>query len=184
MRYQIATVGDLAQFNQSHGGVSGRAQSHWPVEHASHANCNCWRFGTVQPEPRWCKWQSSEPLACGACKSCQRPGFDSRVKQASQFIKSQTVVSTTERYFTLAVVCIIVECTKDSVRVTKKNIQIVVGWLGWKCIERSVLQLLLLKQKVERLLLEQPTGYAHRVVLWIKYHRAQRCIKYSDNIIL
>ena len=58
-------------------------------------------------------------------------------------------MSTTEHHFTLSVVCLIVECTKDSVRVTKKNIQIVVGRLGWKWIERSVLQLLLPKQKVE-----------------------------------
>ena len=70
---------------------------------------------------------------------------------------SQTAVSTTERQFTLSVVCLIVECTKDSVRVTKKNIQIVVGRIGWKWIERSVLQLLLLKQKeAELLLLLQP----------------------------
>ena len=68
-------------------------------------------------------------------------------ERASQFKKSQTAVSTTECHFTLSVVCLIVECTKDSVRVTKKNIQIVVGRLGWKWIERSVVQLLLLKQK-------------------------------------
>ena len=37
--------------------------------------------------------------------------------------------------------------------VTKKNIQIVVGQLGWKWIEKSVLQLLLLKQKEVELLL-------------------------------
>ena len=61
------------------------------------------------------------------------------VKGASQFKKSQTVVSTTERYFTLSVVCLMVECTKDSVRVTKRNIQIVVGRLGFKWIERSIL---------------------------------------------
>ena len=40
-----------------------------------------------------------------------RPGFESRVKRASQFRNSQTAVSTTERYFTLSVVCLIVECT-------------------------------------------------------------------------
>ena len=34
--------------------------------------------------------------------------------------------------------------------VTKKNIQIVVGRIGWKWIERSVLQLLLLKTKRSR----------------------------------
>ena len=58
------------------------------------------------------------------------------MKRAYQFKKSQTAVSTTERHFTLSVVCLIVECTKDRVRVTKKNIQIVVGRHGW----RSVLQ--------------------------------------------
>ena len=46
-------------------------------------------------------------------------------------------MSTTDRHFTLSVVSLIVECTKDSVRVTKKNIQIFVGRLGWKWIERS-----------------------------------------------
>ena len=45
---------------------------------------------------------------------------------------------------------LIVECTKDSVRVTKKNIQIVVRWLGWKWLERFVLQLLLLKPPKSR----------------------------------
>ena len=50
-----------------------------------------------------------------------RPGLESRVKQASQFKKSQTAVSTTERHVTLSVGCFIVECTKDSVRVTKKK---------------------------------------------------------------
>ena len=63
---------------------------------------------------------SGSPLACGACKSCPRPGFESRVKRASQFKMSQTAVSTTERHFTLSVVCLIVECTKDIVRVIKK----------------------------------------------------------------
>ena len=38
-------------------------------------------------------------------------GFESRVKRASQFKKSQTAVSITERHFTLSVVCLIVECT-------------------------------------------------------------------------
>ena len=90
---------------------------------------------------------SGSALACGPCKSCYRPGFKSRVDLASQFKKSQTAVSTTEHHFTLSVVCLIVECTKDSVRVTKKSIQIVVGRLGWKWIGRSVLQLLLLKHK-------------------------------------
>ena len=96
---------------------------------------------------------SGSALACGACNPCWRPGFESRVKRASQFKKSQTAVSTTERQFTLSVVCLIVECTKDSLRVTKKNIQIVVGRLGWKWIGRSVLQLLLLKQREVELLL-------------------------------
>ena len=35
---------------------------------------------------------------------------------------------------------------------TKKNIQMVVGRLGWKCTERSVQQLLLLQQKEVELL--------------------------------
>ena len=96
---------------------------------------------------------SGSALVCGACKSCWRHGFESRVKRASQFKKSQTAVSTTECNFTLSVVCLIVECTKDSVRVTKKTIQIVVGRLGWKWIERSVVQLPLLKQKEVELLL-------------------------------
>ena len=48
-------------------------------------------------------------------------------------------MSTTERHFTLSVVYLIVECTKGNVNVTKKNIKIVAGWLGWKWIERSVL---------------------------------------------
>ena len=96
---------------------------------------------------------SDSALACGACKSCQRPEFESRVKRASKFKKSRTAVSTTERHFTFSVVCLIVECTKDSIRVTKKNIQLVVGRLGWKWIERSALQLLLLKQKEVELLL-------------------------------
>ena len=37
--------------------------------------------------------------------------FESRVKRASQF-KNFPAVSTTERHFTLSVVCLIVECTK------------------------------------------------------------------------
>ena len=73
---------------------------------------------------------SGSVLACGACKSCLRPGFESGVKRASQFKKSQTAVSTTELYFPLSVVCLIVECTDGSVRV---------GRLRWKWIERSVL---------------------------------------------
>ena len=55
---------------------------------------------------------SGSALACGACKSCSRPGFESRVKRASQFKNSQTAVSTIERHFTLSVVSLIVECTK------------------------------------------------------------------------
>ena len=119
--------------------------------------CDFRRYGGV----------SGSALACGACKSCwvrsgtirtrvrtvRGPVFESRVKRASQFKKSQTAVPTTERIFTLSVVCLIVECTKDRVRVTKKNIQIVIGRLGWKWIERSVLQQLLLKQKEVELLL-------------------------------
>ena len=65
---------------------------------------------------------------------------------ASQFKKSQTGVSTTERYFTLSVVCLILDYTRRQHRVTK-NIQIVVGRLGYKWIERSVLLLLLFIQK-------------------------------------
>ena len=64
---------------------------------------------------------SGSALTCGACKSCQRPGFESHVQLVSQFKKSQTAVSTTERHFTLSVGCLIVECTKDRVRVTKKT---------------------------------------------------------------
>ena len=59
--------------------------------------------------------------------------------------KSQTAVSTTEHYFPLSVVCLIVECILQ-----QKNIQIVVGQLGWKWIKMSVLQLLLFKQKRSR----------------------------------
>ena len=55
---------------------------------------------------------SGSALACGACKTCLRPGFESRVKRASKFRKFQTALSTTERYLTLSVVCLIVECTK------------------------------------------------------------------------
>ena len=55
---------------------------------------------------------------------------------ASQFKKPQTAVSTTERYFPLSVVCLIVECTwRQRKGNYKKNIQIVVGCLGWKWIE-------------------------------------------------
>ena len=118
--------------------------------------CDQFDRNLVNLPPWWCNYRhggvSGSALACGACKSCWRPGFESRVKRASQFKKSQTAVSSSERQITLSVICLIVECTKDSVRVTKKNILIVVGRLGWKWIERSVLQLLLLKQKEVELL--------------------------------
>ena len=55
---------------------------------------------------------SGGALVCEACKSCQRHEFESRVKWASQFKKSQTAVSTTERYFTHSAVCLIVECAR------------------------------------------------------------------------
>ena len=48
----------------------------------------------------------------------------------SQFKKSQTAMSSTEPYFSLSVVCILVECTKDSVRGLKKNIQKWIEWCG------------------------------------------------------
>ena len=41
---------------------------------------------------------SGSALACRACKSCLRPGFESRVMRVSQFKKSQTTVSTTEHH--------------------------------------------------------------------------------------
>ena len=55
---------------------------------------------------------------------------------ASQFKKSQTAVSTTERYLTLYVVCLILVCTRIQRKGnSKKNIQIVAGRLiGWKWI--------------------------------------------------
>ena len=66
--------------------------------------------------------------------------------------KSQTAVSTTERYFTISVVCHIVECTRRQRKGNKKNIPIVLGRLARKWNEMSVLHLLLLKQKeVEQL---------------------------------
>ena len=85
------------------------------------------------------------------------------VKGASLFKKSQAAVSTTERHFTLSVVCLIVECTKDSISVNKKK---TFRYLfGWKWIERSVLQLLHLKQKdVELLLL-----YIYSSQFWLCY---------------
>ena len=54
---------------------------------------------------------SGSALECGACKSCWSHRLES-VKLASQFKKSQTTVSTAERYFTLSVVCLRVECTR------------------------------------------------------------------------
>ena len=61
---------------------------------------------------RWCGVMCGSAQACGACWSCYRPGFESRVKRASQFKTSQTAESNTERYFTLSVVCLIVESTR------------------------------------------------------------------------
>ena len=65
------------------------------------------------------------------------PGFESRVMRASLFKKSQTAVSTTERHFTLSVVCLIVECTKDSLRVTKKK-HSDSCWPAWMEMDRKV----------------------------------------------
>ena len=98
---------------------------------------------------------SGSALACGACKSSRRPSFESRVKWASQCKKKRRpLVSATESYFTLSVVCLVVECTKRQRKGDeKKNIQIVIGQLGWKWIERSVLQIQLLTQKEVELLL-------------------------------
>ena len=48
-------------------------------------------------------------------------GFESRVKRASQFKKFQTAVSTTERYFTLSVVCLMVECIRRQRKFNKKK---------------------------------------------------------------
>ena len=46
---------------------------------------------------------------------------ESRVKRASQFIKSQTTVSTIERYFTLSVVCLIVVCARKQSKGNSKK---------------------------------------------------------------
>ena len=54
---------------------------------------------------------SGSALACGACKSCYET-WVRILKRASQFKKSQTVVSTTECYFTLSVVSLIAKCTR------------------------------------------------------------------------
>ena len=91
---------------------------------------------------------SGSALACVACKSCYKPGFESRLKWASYFKKSHTAASRTVRYFTFSVVCPIVDCTRRqrTENSKKKNIQIVVGRLGWKWIEKSVIQLFLLEQ--------------------------------------
>ena len=94
-------------------------------------------------------------------------------------LKSLRPVSTTERHFTLSVVCLIVECINDSIRETeKKHVQIIVGRLGWKWIEWFVLQLLLLKQKeVEQLLISE----------WIPivsaYHREECWVLFSSSFI-
>ena len=69
------------------------------------------------------------------------------MKRASQFKKSQIAVSTTKRHFTLSVVCLVVECTKHSVRVTKLNIHMVEA--AWLEMDRKVCPttILLRKQK-------------------------------------
>ena len=67
--------------------------------------------------------------------------------------------STTERYFTLSVVCLLVKCTRrQHIGNPQKNIKIVVFRLGWKRIERSILQLVLLKQKEVELLFVRHGG--------------------------
>ena len=58
------------------------------------------------------------------------------VRRASQFKKFQTAVSTTEHYFTLSVICLIVECSRRQHKSNSNNIQIVVGWLGWNGSKR------------------------------------------------
>ena len=110
--------------------------------------------------------ESGGALACGTCKSCSRHGFESQVKRASQFKTSLTPVSTTERYFTLSVVCLIVECARRQRKGnSKRNIQIVGGLLGWKWIERAVLQLLHIQKEVELLLL-----YFLLFIIILTYH--------------
>ena len=85
------------------------------------------------------------------------------MKRASQFKKSQTAVLSHWRYFTLSVVCLLVECTRRQHKGnSKKKHLIIVGRLGWKWIERSVLQLLLLKQKEVELL-----GLHHVIELYV-----------------
>ena len=93
------------------------------------------------------KCSKIRPLACGACKSCKRPGFESRVKRASLFKKSQTSVSTNERYMTLSVVCLIVECTRRQLKGNSIKHSDSCRRLGWKWIEGSVQQLFLPKLK-------------------------------------
>ena len=51
---------------------------------------------------------------------------------------------------TLSVVCLLVECTRRQRKGNAKNIQRVVGWRGWKWIERSVV-LLLIQKEIELL---------------------------------
>ena len=72
--------------------------------------------------------------------------------RASQFKKSWTTVSTTERYFTACVVCLIVECSRRQRKGNEKKIKIIIGRLGGKWIERYVPQLLIFKRKEVELL--------------------------------
>ena len=59
-------------------------------------------------------------------------------------------MSTTERYYTLSTVCLIVECIKRQRKGNKKknNIQIVVCRIDRKRIERSVLLLLFIQRTI------------------------------------
>ena len=60
-------------------------------------------------------------------------------------------MSTTERYFTLSVICLLVDCTTDSVRVTKKNIQIVEAGLAGNGSKGLSCNYYFLNKKVELL---------------------------------
>ena len=73
------------------------------------------------------------------------------MKRDSQFKRSQTAVSTTERYFTLSVVCLRLECTRRQRKGNSKKYSdsCRTAWLKW--IETSVLQLLLIQREAEGL---------------------------------
>ena len=73
---------------------------------------------------------SSSALACGACKSCYRSGFENRVKREAEFKKIQNTLSTTERHFTLSVVCLLDECIRRHRKGNLTNILIVDGLQG------------------------------------------------------